>query len=93
MTEVFVVTKNGYHMQGVVGVYSTEALADGGARLAATFEKDGYHEFHCHRCTLDAVSLFGRGSGIDTNAGLVFVFRSVLSWPRVPTSWEMVRTG
>lgn len=51
--KLWIVTRHGVYMQGVVGVYSTIDAARAGLREAKDKESDDYHDFRITETRLD----------------------------------------
>lgn len=48
MSEVYVVTKQGVYLQGIVGIYTDEELAKEAALSAAADDCDSYHTYYVY---------------------------------------------
>jgi hypothetical protein len=57
--KIFIATRHGAYMQGVVGVYTSEKLAEEGVERARSKEPDNYHFFDVEEAELDADALVG----------------------------------
>ena len=51
--ELYLVTRQGIYMQGIVGVFSTIEKAENAVKHAKAREFDGYHEFNIDLFHLD----------------------------------------
>ena len=51
--KIYIVTRNGIYMQGVVGVYTSKVAANFAIARAKAMENDDYHVFKVDEVSLD----------------------------------------
>ncbi len=52
--DIYIVTRHGVYIRGIVGAYSTKALAEAAMQTAKAREPDDYHDFTISGEQLDA---------------------------------------
>ena len=55
MNEVYVVTREGIYIQGIVGIFTTKEKAEEAMRAAAKREPDEYHSFDYDIFEIDVI--------------------------------------
>ncbi len=61
---MYIVTRHGIYMQGVIGVYASQDLAESAVVRAKQLEPDTYHTFEIHEINPNRdvfIGVYGRG--------------------------------